>query len=195
MNIVIKKIDSQEIYYRPDTTLTKESKDFFAPDGCDVSNISLGVAFKIDKPGKYIGRDYINRYISTAYLTLLIHPIFNSIDESNINYKIAINSVDNTTYLGSKLFEIGNHPSKLTISVDYCQESNFRDYIYKQIVFDIDPIIDEATECLINLSKHTSFRIGDLLIIQLPTTLSLSSNNTVVIKGDLPQPLFCFDIK
>jgi hypothetical protein len=183
------------LFFRPDTTLVKESKDFYLPDDCVECSISPAIAFYIDKAGKYIGKDFILRYLSSAYISVLIHPKYNSILEPDINYNFVINSVDNSTYIGSKLFQIDNSTDDY---INIIMESNDILFVDNNsicnITINVKQVIEQAFHSLHYVSKQTSFRKGDFLIIQLSEKLTFKTNQTLVLKNN-NQVLFCFDIK
>jgi len=65
MNLLVFKSDSTYCV-RPDTTLERESAEFYIPDGCREVEVRKCIWSRITKAGKAVGEKFIPRYIDSC---------------------------------------------------------------------------------------------------------------------------------
>lgn len=161
---------------RPDTTLTKELSCWYRPAFINSLNISAALFIRFSKAGKHIQRQFASRYFDYAGFSLLFHC-----KEDDFNYTI----LDNITLVSDKFdlslldedspfcSQIGGETLKL-----YPNSIN-REYISKSIE---------------TLTKGSSIRCGDLLIIEL-TPLTQINGDVTVRSEYRDKVLFEFEVK
>lgn len=129
MNLLVYKADGTYCV-RPDTTLERESSEFYVPDGCSEVEVRKCVWTRITKAGKAVGSKFVLRY-------------FDSVGEG---YLLCCNGspwVD-----GSSIIKA---PTR--------------------------PLDEKSTEllgtALTEITKRTSVRIGDLLMVEVSDSVTL----------------------
>ncbi|MDD2595591.1 MAG: hypothetical protein PHD11_07255, partial [Bacteroidales bacterium] len=73
MNIVVVPLNSTSYYTRPDTTLEKESKDYYCPDDVSLLSLSVSVNIKIIKAGKAVAKRFADRYYNEFGIGVMMY--------------------------------------------------------------------------------------------------------------------------
>lgn len=142
MNILTVPYNSKYFYIRPDTSLNRDSNDYFCLDGIKELAVFHFIYVKFTKAGKAIPSKFARRYYSNIGegIHLTAPQLINN--QHPDSWWLA-NSLDNSTFLFDN------------IESNNLSGEELENY-YK--------IIDTAIE---NASKYVSFRTGDILSIEL----------------------------
>lgn len=133
MNLLVHRSEG-DYCVRPDTTLERESTDFYVPDGCTEVEIHKCIWSRITKAGKAVGKKFAGRYIESAGEGYLL----------------------------------------------YCNGSPWTDSssILRPEVRPLDEAAANVLgDALVYISRCTSVRIGDILIVEDP-------HCTTLVRGD-----------
>jgi len=159
MNIVVRST-SGAVYCRVDTTLLKQGRDLYMPDGLSGYRYAPVMFTRISRPGRYISPKFAGRYYDAVGFGLLLYA---AEPGSDGGYEIAAAScADNTSILPFPLF------AKCTL------EPEDNKYV---VMGDKEPFYElttgsrdlaaEMDRALTEASRIVSVRTGDLLAIEL----------------------------
>lgn len=159
MNIVVRST-SGAVYCRVDTTILKQGRDFWVPDGLPGYRFAPVMFTRIARPGRYIAPKFADRYYDAVGFGLLLYALEPGADGA---YTIAAAScADNTSVLPFPLFQ------KCTL------EPDFNKYIIKgdkkpfyEVSTGDRDLKGEMNNALVEASKIVSVRTGDLLVVEL----------------------------
>lgn len=137
MNIITVPYYSNLFYIRPDTTLNRDSNDYFCPDYVKEITITHFTYIKIERAGKSILSKFAKRYYKSKGYGLFLNATKLSInDDGNLLECSVSRSLDNTTYYSQ--------------SQDYNAETDEQDF-------------DKTLE---NITRYISIRTGDMIAIE-----------------------------
>lgn len=139
MNLITIPYSSEAFYIRPDTSLNRDSNDYFCPDGVDELVATVFIYAKAGKAGKSVASRFANRYYSIIGEGIHLSAPAIAKDNTPESWWVS-NSLDSSTFL------LGNEAPKEEWNSEIIQK------------------IDEAFE---RTSKHISFRTGDYIIVEL----------------------------
>ena len=155
MNIFTIPYGSKNFYCRPDTSLNKDSNDYFCPDSITELAAAVFVYARAAKAGKSVAAKFAPRYyniVGKGVHFTAPQMIFNDAPES----WWTAHSLDNSTFL------LGDESDASTIDT---------------------AIIEQINTAFETVSKHISFRTGDYIAIEIgPSTIVENSNNTFKIE-------------
>ncbi len=181
MNIAVISFLSGNYYFRPDTTLEKESADYYCPENVKTLTAIPCLYTKIVKPGKAIVRKYADRYCNEFGFGILLN-------DSNENLPLSVRtSMDHSTVLSEK--RIGESVSnangfKLLCNEKICFSSQFT-----------SAEVNRFYDVICMITEKVSLRIGDIVIIELSEGFSVENGD--IISGltiDGIDRLFYFNI-
>ena len=156
MNIFTIPCGSKGFYCRPDTSLNKDSNDYFCPDSITELAAAAFIYARASKAGKSVAAKFAPRYyniIGKGVHFTAPQIISNDAPEA---WWIA-HSLDNSTFL-----------------LDNESDASSTD----------PAIIEKINAAFETISKHISFRTGDYIAIEIePSAIITNSNNTYRI-GD-----------
>lgn len=139
MNIITVPYSSKYFYSRPDTSLNRDSNDYFCPDGTGELAAAVFVYVRAAKAGKCVSARFAGRYYSTTGTGVqLFAPSIAK--EGNPESWWVSRSLDNSTFL------LGDEGPADTLSPEMREK------------------IDNAIE---KISGHISFRTGDYIAIEI----------------------------
>lgn len=166
MNILVVAYNGQSYYFRPDTTLEKESKDYYCPDDIDSLALMPCLYIKISKAGKCIEQKFAHRYYDSIGAGILLYDY--KIPNDPYSFCMAT-AMDHTTIL-----------SRQTVEPSLMGEVAYRWLIdgavvteWRGDVADNDRIADYLDSKVELVSRHCSLRIGDIIILELSTMKGL----------------------
>ena len=166
MNIVVLNACSNTIV-RPDTTLKKNSDDFYVPEFVHSISWSPVLFVRISKPGKYIAPRFAGRHYDSVNYGILLYPE-DFIDGREEGYAMA-SCMDHTSFLPFPMYNkllLGNPNNKVEFrkngnslfSSDFATEEN------------VGRILEEV-------SKICYLRTGDLACLELQQRQKLCSRD------------------
>ena len=162
MNIAVVRT-SGSYYFRPDTTLNRESLDYYLPDGVEELTLVPCLYSKVIKAGKCISSKYALRHIDNFGFGVLLDAVGGDPQEAVC--------MDATSYLSGDtlpLAEIENAAFEVSVN----GEPQFSREGFGAGML---------TDALVTVSRKSSLRATDLLAVCLPASIILH-------KGDC----FCF---
>lgn len=150
MNIFTIPYGSKGFYCRPDTSLNKDSNDYFCPDSITELAASVFIYARAAKAGKSVAAKFAPRYYNTVGKGVHFSAPQMICNGSPESWWTA-NSLDNSTFL----FE--GEADASAIAPD---------------------IIEKINAAFETVSKHVSFRTGDYIAIEIePSTIIANGSN------------------
>ncbi len=156
MNIFTVPYGSKGFYVKPDTSLNKDSNDYFCPDSITELAATVFIYARAIKAGKSVSAKFAQRYYTHIgkgvhfHIPQLINPA------SPESWWIA-HSLDNTTFLTDNPQEASLIPDK-----------------YKAL-------IDAAFE---TASRYVSFRTGDYIAVEIEPSETIKAGTDVYTCND-----------
>ena len=151
MNIFTIPYGSKGFYCRPDTSLNKDSNDYFCPDQVTELAAAVFIYARASKAGKSVAAKFASRYYTVVGKGVHFSApqmICNDVPES----WWCAHSLDNSTFL------LDNEADASTIAPE---------------------IIEKINAAFETVSRHISFRTGDYIAIEIePSTIVANSNST-----------------
>ena len=139
MNIITVPYGSKGFYVRPDTSLNRDSNDYFCPDGVTGLAAAVFIYAKATKAGKSVSAKFAQRYYSA--IGTGIHLSAPGIDgEGSPESWWLSQSLDNSTFLLGDETAAGEMPAEIIEKIDAAFET---------------------------ASKYVSFRTGDYIAIEI----------------------------
>lgn len=138
MNIISIPYSSGSFYVRPDTSLNRDSNDYFCPEEITELAAAVFIYAKAIKAGKCVSAKFAGRYYNTIGKGVQL-VANNLIGDDACSWWLA-HSLDNTTFLTSAEQPSGEVPTE---------------YVEK-----INAAFEQA-------SKYVSFRTGDYIAIEI----------------------------
>lgn len=152
MNIIVFPSKREDYYFRPDTTLEKESKDYYRPDGFCGFSFATCIYIKITKAGKCVSSKFASRYYNSLGAGILI-------DAKEVSLGMAT-SLDNSTILASADINF-NQDNQI------CYEWLENDSKVCELYCEISDIRLEIDKKIEMVSKNCSLRIGDIVVFEV----------------------------
>lgn len=156
MNIFTVPYSSRHFYCRPDTSLNRDSNDYFCPDGVNRLAAAVFIYVRASKAGKSVSAKFAQRYYTTAGTGVQFYAPELEDAGSPESWWIS-RSLDNSTFL------LGDeHPAE-------------------ELPEGTREKINEAFE---TISRHVSFRTGDYIAIEIePHLMVPDTEGTFTING------------
>lgn len=148
MNLITVPYSSEGVYIRPDTSLNRDSNDYFCPEEVNELAATVFVYAKAIKAGKSVAKKFAGRYYNNIGEGIHLSAPCMIKDNSPESWWLS-NSLDSSTFL------LGNEAAK---------ESWPEDIIAK---------IEEAFE---RASQYISFRTGDYIIVEIAPKETIAKN-------------------
>ena len=169
MNLIVFPYDCDNYYFRPDTTMVHEARDFYCPDIITVLEAAPCFCIRICKSGKAISERFAGRYYDAVGFGVTLYA-GNILAEGGLFALTQSTSFDATTVIPI--------PLKPAESLqELCPEIT-QEYIGRKMAV---------------ISRNTLLRIGDMLIFELAprSIVDKSLPFTLEWRG---QRLFSFNI-
>lgn len=169
MNIIVSLTDRSSYCFRPDTTLEKESNEFYIPEDMGEMTFSPVLFVRICKAGKAIGKRFAERYYDAGGYGLLLYAEDLIRSGRPAGFSMA-SSLDRSTFLHYPLYgkDVLLNPENIfSLSVD--DDSIFT---FSPVDFDLDEIIS----CI---SANVSLRTGDIVAVELREREQVISGNMI----------------
>lgn len=208
MNVIVFPSWERGYYFRPDTTIEREGKDFFCPEEVTSLSASIILYVKISRAGKAVSAKFAKRYYNSFGVGLLLYGE-SLIDRSNpVSYSIA-SALDYTTILSKEIGELGGAAELRAgagsgagadagagagsgaISEIVFDHNSGSECISIELNNEIPSIIEAKIE---TLSRMNSLRVGDILAIELSQgKIQIDTNDNLKLSF-LGQTLLDFKI-
>lgn len=194
MNVIVFPSWERGYYFRPDTTIEREGKDFFCPEEVTSLSASIILYVKICRAGKAVSAKFAKRYYNSFGVGLLLYGE-SLIDRSNpVSYSIA-SALDYTTILSKEIGELGADAcagvGSGAISEIVFDHNSGSECISIELNNEIPSIIEAKIE---TLSRMNSLRVGDILAIELSQgKIQIDTNDNLKLSF-LGQTLLDFKI-
>ena len=154
MNIAVLK-PSGKYCFRPDTTLVREARDYYLPDGVDAVVLTPCIYARVVKAGKCISERFAGRYIDNFGFGILL-------DADGADPLEAI-CLDGSSYLSGETQPLsGMEAAAFEVSVNG-ESWLARDSFSPAMLYD----------ALVTVSRRSSVRATDLLAVCLPDSIVL----------------------
>jgi hypothetical protein len=164
MNIAVLKT-SGNYCFRPDTTLNREARDYYLPDGIDAIVLTPCIYSKVAKAGKCVSERFAGRYVDNFGFGVLLDAIGADPLEAFC--------LDGTSYLSGE-----------TVPLEKIEGAGFEVSVngkpwFKGEGFNAATLYD----ALVAISRRSSVRATDLLAVCLPASVTLRKGDCFAFEG------------
>lgn len=180
MNIIVSLFGSNgtDYCFRPDTTLEKESFDYYIPDGVSELTYSPVLFVRLYRAGKAIGEKFAGRYYDSGGFGVLLYG--ESIIGSGAAAGLSMaSSLDKTSLLPFPLIDkdvLEKSGNIFSLSVNE-RSVNERSVNERSVngngTFACQPDFAGIPEILHRISVRTSLRTGDIVAVELGERLPI----------------------
>ena len=190
MNIIVSLFGSNgaDYCFRPDTTLEKESFDYYIPDGVSELTYSPVLFVRLCRAGKAIGEKFAGRYYDSGGFGVLLYG--ESIIGSGAAAGLSMaSSLDKTSLLpfpliDKDLLENGGNSFSLSVNERSMNEHSVNEHSVNERsanerslngngTFACHPDFAGIPEILHRISLRTSLRTGDIVAVELGERLPI----------------------
>lgn len=185
MNIIVSLFGSNgtDYCFRPDTTLEKESFDYYIPDGVSELTYSPVLFVRLCRAGKAIGEKFAGRYYDSGGFGVLLYG--ESIIGSGAAAGLSMaSSLDKTSLLPFPLIdkdvlENGRNSFSLSVNGRSMNEHSINERsvnersVNRNGTFACHPDFAGIPEILHRISVRTSLRTGDIVAVELGERLPI----------------------
>ncbi len=185
MNIIVSLFGSNgtDYCFRPDTTLEKESFDYYIPDGVSELTYSPVLFVRLCRAGKAIGEKFAGRYYDSGGFGVLLYG--ESIIGSGAAAGLSMaSSLDKTSLLSFPLIdkdvlENGRNSFSLSVNERSINEHSINERsvngrsVNRNGTFACHPDFAGIPEILHRISVRTSLRTGDIVAVELGERLPI----------------------
>ncbi|MBR5735590.1 MAG: hypothetical protein IKX60_02195 [Bacteroidales bacterium] len=164
MNIAVLR-SSGKYCFRPDTTLNREARDYYLPDGVEAVILTPCIYSRVVKAGKCISVKFAGRYVDNFGFGVLL-------DAKDSDPLEAI-CLDASSFLSGETLpfsEIGNAVFEVGVNGKP---------VFRQDSFSTSTLID----ALVTVSRRSSVRATDLLAVCLPASVVLHKGDHFTFQG------------
>lgn len=173
MNILIRTIDGQSFYARPDSTMIRALSDYYIPDEvAEVSAIPV-LCFKSARSGKAVRERFAPRYIGPFSCGLLLKTVLSGLASE---YRICMeNSMDYTTIIPYDFIPIEELSAYISEKRPYVLSLNGHETT--RIVSPPDiPMLSSAVSMI---TSYCSLRTGDFVGVELSEPVPLAKGHCI----------------
>ncbi len=191
MNIFVTNTTNSDFYLKPDSSLVKESFDFYRPDDAQIIQLSVCVAFKSIRSAKFINKKFAHRVYETFTPSIIIYPKFSGTEETNRSVFKEL-AFDKTFVTSNESFkkEDLEQQNILEVLVDGVVQSQIE--INKHFIEGLTSTVDQSIE---NISKYCSIKTGDYIAIELNIDkLEISNNSQIELRVSQKDFYLSFNI-
>lgn len=180
MNIIVSLFGSNgtDYCFRPDTTLEKESFDYYIPDGVSELTYSPVLFVRLCRAGKAIGEKFAGRYYDSGGFGVLLYG--ESIIGSGAAAGLSMaSSLDKTSLLPFPLIdkdvlEKSGNIFSLSVNGRSVNEHSVNELLVNgNGTFACHPDFAGIPEILHRISLRTSLRTGDIVAVELGERLPI----------------------
>lgn len=180
MNIIVSLFGSNgaDYCFRPDTTLEKESFDYYIPDGVSELTYSPVLFVRLCRAGKAIGEKFAGRYYDSGGFGVLLYG--ESIIGSGAAAGLSMaSSLDKTSLLpfpliDKNVLENGSNSFSLSVNGRSMNERSVNERsVNRNGTFACHPDFAGIPEILHRISVRTSLRTGDIVAVELGERLPI----------------------
>lgn len=198
MNIIVSLFGSNgaDYCFRPDTTLEKESFDYYIPDGISELTYSPVLFVRLCRAGKAIGEKFAGRYYDSGGFGVLLYG--ESIIGSGAAAGLSMaSSLDKTSLLPFPLIDkdvLENSENSFSLSVNgrsmnehsMNERSVNERSVNRNGTFACHPDFAGIPEILHRISVRTSLRTGDIVAVELGERLPIHAGEKLcgILNGE-----------
>ena len=147
MNIITVPYGSKGFYVRPDTSLNRDSNDYFCPDGITELAAAVFIYAKATKAGKSVSSKFAPRYYTAIGTGIHLSASQLASDNRPESWWIA-HSLDNSTFLTGDETNAAEMPAEMVEKINAAFEA---------------------------ASKLVSFRTGDYIAVEIGLPVTITS--------------------
>lgn len=164
MNIAVLR-PSGNYCFRPDTTLNREARDYYIPDGIEAVTLRPCIYSKIIKAGKCVSERFAERYVDNFGFGVLL-------DAEDTDPMEAF-CMDGSSYLSGDTAPVsGINDAVFEVSV------NGKPWLRKE-EFSAGMLFD----ALVTVSRMSSVRATDMIAVCLPESVTLHKGDSFTFEG------------
>lgn len=156
MNLITVKSNGEFFYMTPDTSLNRDSKDYFCPEFVNELAVVCFYYVRIEKNAKAVAERYAERYVSGFGYGIKLKAC-NLRGELNPYKEFMASALDNTTYISPCLQKddfVSIQPA-LTINNAQIETANKES---------IEMVINGYPKAVANITSISTLRSGDIII-------------------------------
>lgn len=147
---------------RPDTTLNHNNSDYYCPDGVTALKAVPCVYTHIDKAGKCVAPRFARRYFrSVAFGCLLSDASEGAIQD--VSASMDFTSIMDMSFADSESPGAGDYTFSVNGAKVYSSGGNC--------------FIEELAEAIVEITRLTSLRIGDIVALELCDAITVGSGD------------------
>ena len=182
MNIITVPYNSDFYYIRPDISLNRDGNDYFCPDSITEIAVAPFIYIRMDKAGKAISAKFAHRYCSQIGYGLNLTAQSLIKKEYPMSFCTA-NSLDNSTYI-TQLYQLEEFPAQIIIQALETYElfnKNTEALTKAKVILESgnENIQELFYKHIEKITKLSSVRTGDLIILELCPYQPVPQNNTI----------------
>ena len=182
MNIITVPYNSDFYYIRPDISLNRDGNDYFCPDSITEIAVAPFIYIRMDKAGKAISAKFAHRYCSQIGYGLNLTAQSLIKKEYPMSFCTA-NSLDNSTYI-TQLYQLEEFPAQIIIQALETYElfnKNTEALTKAKVILESgnENIQELFYKHIEKITKLSSVRTGDLIILELCPSQPVPQNNTI----------------
>ncbi len=163
MNLITVKNNGKFFYTTPDTSLNRDSKDYFCPESIDEFAVVCFYYVRIEKNAKAIAEKYANRYISGFGYGIKIEAVNIGGEDNPYMYSMS-SALDNTAYISPCVTQEEFTGLKPDLKID--------DYIEPSIIISAESVIKSYPKVIANITSISTLRSGDIILFEADTKVS-----------------------
>lgn len=163
MNLITVKNNGKFFYTTPDTSLNRDSKDYFCPESIDEFAVVCFYYVRIEKNAKAIAEKYANRYISGFGYGIKMEAVNIGGEDNPYMYSMS-SALDNTAYISPCVTQEEFTGLKPDLKID--------DYIEPSIIISAESVIKSYPKVIANITSISTLRSGDIILFEADTKVS-----------------------
>lgn len=172
MNLITIKNNGEFFYTTPDTSLNRDSKDYFCPEYADEFAVVCFYYVRIEKNAKAVTEKYANRYISGFGYGIKMEAVNIGGKDNPYRYSMA-SALDNTIYISRCITQeefAGLRPDLKINNINIKQNN----------IIPVESVINSYQKVIANITNISTLRSGDIILFEADT----KNNHRHCIKRD-----------
>lgn len=158
MNLITVKSNGEFFYMTPDTSLNRDSKDYFCPEFVEEFAVVCFCYVRIEKNAKAVAERYAERYISGFGYGIKLKAL-NLRGEFNPYKDFMTSALDNTTYISPCLRQDDFASIQPSLTIDGT-------HIEKVDCKTVERVINDYPKAIANITSVSTLRSGDIIIFE-----------------------------
>lgn len=175
MNLITIKDNGEFFYTTPDTSLNRDSKDYFCPESIDKFAVVCFYYVRIEKNAKAVTEKYANRYISGFGYGIKMEAVNIGGEDNPYMYSMS-SALDNTAYISPCITQEEFTGLKPNFKIDNID-------IAPNDIISAGSVISSYQKVIANITSISTLRSGDIILFEADT----KDNHKHFIKRDKKQ--------